>query len=499
MIFTGLVQLDDNHIPQAQMAASYFRSPDGLTYTFYLKPGLHFSDGTPLTSHDVAYSIDRALSPSVAKHSGISLTYLGLLRDAKARTRGKIPSLINDSILTPNDSTVILKVSKQTAYFPSALAYPTSYVVEKSVIDKWGAKWTDHLADNGGQGGAGPFKVKSYVPGQSFVLVPNPRYYGPKPQLQEINQSFYSSPTSNYLAYQADQVDVTAIPPEQYPQLQNNKELRQSDELAIEYIAMNYLIKPFDSIEIRQAFELALDKDTIVNTVWKNEYKPTCHIVPHGMYGYNEHLQCPAGASTAGDGLKAKQLFNDGLREEGLTLATLPSLKISYGSGSPDLEKEITAERQMWKDVLGIDVKAQALDGLSLFSAIFQSVNNPHGLQMWVASWSADYPDPQDWLTLQFGDGPSYNAVNYGNNASTHAQQQKQVQQAMDAADILTNSDARLHAYNQAEQQLVNDVAWLPLYQRRDFCLRKSYVMGFPTASATLPPNDWAKVSIAPH
>ncbi len=153
----------------------------------------------------------------------------------------------------------------------------------------------------------------------------------------------------------------------------------------------------------------------------------------------------------------------------------------------------------MWKDVLGIDVKAQALDGLSLFSAIFQSVNNPHGLQMWVASWSADYPDPQDWLTLQFGDGPSYNAVNYGNNASTHAQQQKQVQQAMDAADILTNSDARLHAYNQAEQQLVNDVAWLPLYQRRDFCLRKSYVMGFPTASATLPPNDWAKVSIAPH
>ncbi len=112
--YSGLIQLDDQLKVRGELASSWDVSTDGLTYTFHLKPNLQFSDGTPLTSADVAYSIDRALSPTISSLSGVSLTYLGLLKDATARTKGTVKSIINDSVLTPDANTVVLKLTKAT-------------------------------------------------------------------------------------------------------------------------------------------------------------------------------------------------------------------------------------------------------------------------------------------------------------------------------------------------------------------------------------------------
>ena len=90
MVFTGLVQLDDDLQVQPQLAQSYDISSDGLTYTFHLRPNLKFSDGQPLTATDVAYSIDRALSPAIANLNGVTLTYLGQLKDAPERVDNNI-------------------------------------------------------------------------------------------------------------------------------------------------------------------------------------------------------------------------------------------------------------------------------------------------------------------------------------------------------------------------------------------------------------------------
>src|SRR5438105_4022394 len=198
MVFTGMVQLNDQLQVAPELASSYDRAADGLSYTFHLRPGLKFSDGTALTSADVAYSIDRALSPHISSLSGVSLTYLGLIKDAPGRTTGKVKTLINDSILTPDANTVVLKLSKATAYFIEALTYPTAFVVEKSVVEKWADKYTDHLSDNGGQGGSGPWKVKSYDHTTGIKFIPNPNYWGPKPQLQEVDQLFYKTAQTTY-------------------------------------------------------------------------------------------------------------------------------------------------------------------------------------------------------------------------------------------------------------------------------------------------------------
>src|ERR1700676_5123048 len=100
MVFNGLVQIDDNLQVQPELAQSWEQTTDGLQWTFHLHSHLTFSDGTPLTSVDVAYSIDRALQP--ATKSGYSLSYLGLIQDADKLYKGQITTIIGDSILTPD-------------------------------------------------------------------------------------------------------------------------------------------------------------------------------------------------------------------------------------------------------------------------------------------------------------------------------------------------------------------------------------------------------------
>src|SRR5260370_18571909 len=294
LVFTGLVQLDDNLKIQPQLAASYDLASDGLTWTFHLRSNLKFSDGTPLTSADVVYSINRALLP--APKSVVGPFYLNLIKDSDKLNAGKIQTIIGDSLLTPDASTVVIIANKKASYFLDALVYSTSYVVEKSVAEQYGINWIDHLADNGGQGGDGPFKVQSWTHGANITFVPNPNYYGPKPQVQKLIYPFYKDTATNFKAYQAGQTDYSlGVPTADLAAARAlpNNQFSLVPQLWINYYTMNYLVKPFDNINIRQAFALAVNKDLIVHSVWKDPLIATNHIVPKGMPRYSPNLTGP--------------------------------------------------------------------------------------------------------------------------------------------------------------------------------------------------------------
>lgn len=503
LVFTGLVSLNVQLNVQPQLAESWTASPDGLTWTFKLKPNLKFSDGSPLTSADVAYSIDRALSPAVFNATGISLTYLGLIKGAAARTTGAVPSIIGTGILTPDPSTVVINVTTKTAYFLEALSYPTSYVVEKSVFDKWGDKVGDHLSDNNGQGGDGPFKLQSYNHNTGLVFIPNPNFENKLPQLKHIQFEFLKDTNTAYLEFQTNQLDESGVPSPSIPQARTlpNKQFHQSPLLAIDYFGLNYLVKPFDNIKIREAMELAINKDVIAQAVWHGLVVPTNHIVPKGMFGYDPNLTGPAGvAATSGNTTKAKQLFAQGMQEEGLTLATFPNINFTYANGSTDLANDITTVIGMWKEVLGItSIHPNAVDATTLFSSIGNTVGNT-SLALWSVNWFADYPDPQDWVSLQFDKGEADNQINYGQNTSSDASDQVALQPQMEAADTDTNPTTREQSYFKIEQQLSNDVAWLPMDQPTSVYVLKPYVIGVvDNAQALTPANDWANIYIAAH
>jgi oligopeptide transport system substrate-binding protein len=508
-VFTGLVQLNDKLEVVDQLASGYTVSADGLTYTFTLKPNLHFSDGAQLTATDVAYSIDRALSPSISSLNGVTLTYLGLIKDSASRASGKIPTLIGDSLIVTDPNTIQIIVSKKTAYFLEALTYPTAYVVEQSVITKWGIKWTDHLSDNNGDGGDGPWKVQSYSHTTGIVLVPNTYYYGKAQTLQRLELDFYKDTNTMYSAYLANQIDNSAVPSADDTQAEaKTKEFREYGSLAIFYLTMNYLYKPFDDIKIRQALSLAVNRDVLAKDIYHNLVTPSCHIVPSGMPGYDTNLKCAGGAATKGDPTLARQLFQQGLTEEGLTTATFPAITLTYPSGSSDTADLITTIIGMWSSVLGINITGHAEDFNQLLTDVNGSVCatpdnlakcQNKGLAMWWLGWIADYPDPQDWTTLQFDKGAPNNAWNYGQNLSAAATEQQAVQTTLEQADADLGSD-RMSLYNQAEQSLVNDVTWLSLYQSDVVGLIKSYVQGVVNnAQGLVPPDDWANIYISAH
>jgi oligopeptide transport system substrate-binding protein len=498
MVFTGLVVLDDHLQVHNDLAASYSLAADGVTWTFKLKPNLKFSDGKPLTSADVAYSLDRALDPNLK--SGVSPLYLGLIKDSDKRYSGAIKTLIGDSILTPDPQTIILIANKKAAYFLQTLTYPTSYVVEKSLIDKYGNNFADHLAE--GSGGEGPFKVSKYIHGREIDFVPNPNFAGPKPLLQKVVMPFYQADDTTYKAYEANQTDQAPVPA---PDLSVAKalpggQLHQVPLLETYFYAMNYLARPFDNIKIRQAFALAINKDEIARDIYKGTVIATNHIIPSGMPGYNPGLTGPLGTkSTSGDPALAKQLFQQGLQEEGLTLATLPSITLTVSSqGATDARNEFATVQQMWKNTLGVNVKINDVDFGQLLDERASTVNNPNGMQMWALYWGADYPDPQDWMTLIFGRGSSKNAFNYGQNNSPANAEQQANQRLMEAADINQNTTQRMQEYNQAEQQLVNDVVWIPRFQNANTLVRKPCVVGMAdNAESLIPPDDWGSIYIS--
>ncbi|GAC1431762.1 MAG: ABC transporter substrate-binding protein [Ktedonobacteraceae bacterium] len=498
MVFNGLVQMDDNLQVQPELAQSWQQSSDGLLWTFHLRSHLTFSDGTLLTSKDVAYSIDRALQPTTK--SAVSFYYLKLIQDADKLSSGQISTLIGDSILTPDAETIIFKLNKKSAYFLYTLTYPCSYVIEKSMIDKYGNEhFTDHLSEGGG---AGPFIVSQYLHKQQINFAPNAYYYNFKPLLREVVFFFMKASNDVYQAYLDGKIDVSSVPPDRVDEARRppNQYLVIPNLFTI-YFAMNFLAKPFDNLYIRQAFALSINREILNNTVYGAKLIPTYHIIPQGMAGYNLNLVGPANVkNTRGDITHASQLLQVGLQQEGWAdVSQIPPIKITYIKGTKS-DELITLAIQMWQSALGVSITPDPVDTKTFLKEENATKNNNQGLQIWLYSWSADYPDAQNWTTLQFGKGAVGNYMNYGQNTTADALQEQTVQQQLEHADLEADAAARLLLYQSAEQQLINQVAWMPLLQATSTIVQKPYVKGIAhNGLGLIPPSDWANIYISEH
>ncbi|MBV9710944.1 MAG: peptide ABC transporter substrate-binding protein [Ktedonobacteraceae bacterium] len=497
MLYNGLVQIGDQGTIINALAASYKVAPDGLTWTFTLRNKLTFSDGTPLTSADVAYSLDRALR--IGSKTAYASYALGLIRNANLLAAGQVKTLIGSSIQAPDPQTVNIVTSKKAAYFPSMLTYPAAYVVEKSMVTRYGNNFINHLSEGGG---SGPWIVSRYIHNQEIDFTPNPNYFGAKPQLRLVARPFYKVDETAYRAYESGTLSYAPVPEDQIQQAKalSNNQFHQDPTLVTAYYTMNYLVKPFDNIKVRQAFSLALNKDQITTNAYNGSVIATNHIVPQGISAYNAKLSAPGGITgTTGNPTLAKKLFDEGLQEDGLTLSTLPPITLTVSTGGlPDAQKEITLETQMWQNTLGITVKVNDEDYTKLLTDSQATTGNKKGLMFWGLGWIGYYPDAQDWLSVQFGQGAPNNNMNYGQNSSADASQQQTTQQLLAQADSNLNATQRLQQYMQAEQQLVNDVTWLPIYQQTLTYVQKPCVVGITSnAFAITPPNDWSKVYIS--
>lgn len=532
MIYTGLVTFTSSLGVRGDAATRWDVSPDGKTYTFHLRSNLKFSDGTPITAADFAYSIDRSLAPDTctvgdaktyavtgacSAGSAPSQVYLAYILGASDRMSGAISTMIANGdnpqygLSVLDQQTLRIRLSAPVSFFLESLTYPTSFLVEKSLVENpkyAGGLWVDNL-DKGGC--SGPFEIKSYGAGKVMTLVPNPYWsdaFGQKLTLTQVVRPVISSEDAEYSAYHAGQYDYTDVPAANYTFARGQADFHSVTSLITDYFGLNFAQQPFSDPavgkEIRQAFDLALNKQFIVDNVEKGGAVPTNHIVPEGMPGFYPGLRNPSADGT--QSLTGNQDAALGLLKKARATCPAPGTfgapdYCAYIMGSSpqpiflfvrnDQQTSISIAElaaASWNQALGVNVQVkQASFNDIVHNLIHSAAQDP--MQMWEIGWIADYPDPQDWLTLQFQTGSPYNSEGISIPS---------LDKLMTNADSEQNPTKRMQMYNQAEQEIVDQVPWIPFQQGKIYWRQREYVHGFGFNSLGLMLDiNWPNVYIA--
>ena len=498
LIFDGLVTLDKDLNVKPWAAKSWTTSTDGLTYTFTLQPNQKFSDGTPVKASDYAWSIDRSANPCFG--SPLS-SYVSTIKDAAAfsgetctndQPVGSVTTLVGSSVI-PDDSanTLTIKLEQPAAYFLAALTYSTSFAVEKSVVSGPGLgkddTWMDNLAKGAtGQGGSGLFYISKWDHQGVLTLKQNPNFWGTKPNFTTVDLKLFTSADTEYSTYQTDQTMayVDNIPPDQRAAAKGQPDYHSGPTLIIGGFAMNWKIPPFDDLNARKAFCLAINRDQLVQSVLKGGDIPSWHIVPNGQPGYNDGLKGMDGAPTTGDQAKAKQYWQAYLAAHGNKAPTIKYATNLASSTNKLIGEALTAT---WNQVLGVNTTIDTTAWKTLLQ-----LENSKQLQLYRWAWAADYPDPQDWTSLLFAVDSPYN----NNNTNIPA-----ADALMKQADSKAAMSDRTPLYNQAEQMLVDQGAWCVLYQYLNFYRVRTWVKGgfVQTAQGSFPLFAWQTGYVANH
>ncbi len=499
MVFPGLLTLDNsgNPVPWAAESMPVYDTA-AHTYTFKIRAGLQWSDGTPIDAHTFAYSLNRSLSPCVKSPVA---SYLYAINDAQAfateicaadgRTvKGAIPSLIGDSLCVPDNQTLVIYLSQNAPYFLDALTYPVAFAQPEQLIDRYGqTAWTSHLTDHGGFGG-NLYKLQTWDHEGDLVLLRNAAFWGAAPELREVDFRVYRSMHDEYTDYLNGLLDVGFAPPDQYNAAKQRSDFHaQPAGLAIRYYQPNWAKAPFDNSDARQAFALALNKYLLANTVWQDAVVATNHIVPQGMYGYNPNLVGPDGTvNLTGNMTMARQLMQKYVNEAcgGKVSACAPMTLVD--SDDPAIIAYDEEAVHMWQQAFpGYPIRMQFMDSNSLLRQI-DSSNVP---QIYGMTKTLDYADPQNVLSLQFAPNSTLNVGSVDIPV---------VSILVGQADQNLDPTTRASQYNQAEQLLVAYGGWIPLSQQKlDYNL-PDYVQGLQlTPFGTLTLATWQQLDLTAH
>jgi ABC-type oligopeptide transport system substrate-binding subunit len=484
--YTSLIQFKEDGSLYPQLAASLPTvSSDGLTYSFTLRPGLKFSNGDPLTADDVAFTLNRVI---VKETKSPVAGYLSLLKNFSKVHSGAMKTAIGDSIVVKDATHIDLVIESKAAYFLQTLTYVTSSVVNKKIVEKYGDQWTEHSGEGAG---AGPFKIESYNHTVGITMVPNPNYYDKQPGIKKLQFLISGTTETGYKSFLSGQYDLTAIPSANLEEAKQRKDYHTAGQLTISYLTMNYNAAPFGDLNVRKAFALAIDKDAIISSIYKNAHVATNHVVPEGMLGYVKDLKGPDGTTNTKSNVEAAKAA--------LTASTfssassMPPIKLTYITGSASADNRAAAMQQMWKTNLGVDVKLEGITRAKMTELLGQTKGNSGPVQMFLDGWVADYPDPQDWLSVFFAEGSDYNNQNYGQNNSPSAAAQQAVQKDLAQADIEQDQTKRLALYAKSEQTIIGEhVGWVPMYQARSHQLRNPKLQGW--SLNPLGVEDWPNI-----
>ncbi len=468
-VFSGLVRLGSNPVNpfEPDLAESWSVLENGTVYEFKLRKDLKFSNGDPVTAQDFKWSFERAAHPDTA--STVAEEFLGDIVGIKEIVEGTATTA--EGIEVVDERTLRLTIDAPKAYFIDKLTYPTAFVLNKSNVESLGRKWTDKPVSTG------PFNLKEYRIGQRIRLERNNNYWGRLAYLDEV--VFNLAGGVSMAMYENDEIDITSVGLADLERVQDPTEDINRDlvevppNFAVSYVGFNMKEPPFDDAAFRQALNHSVDKQLIADQVFSNLVKPAYGIIPPGFPGFSPDIDGLEFDPQLAKDLLAQSAYADPTKRPRIIL-TVPGT-----GGSPGLTTEVVAD--MWRQNLGIEIEIQQVE----WATYIQDLHRGR-LQAWSGlSWQADYPDPQTFIDVLFR---SNSAINYGGYAND------QVDEYVVSAQTEQDATKRVKFYNDAEQIVVSEAAWLPLWWGVDSkALVKPWIKDYVFSSMTIPKfkNVW--------
>jgi oligopeptide transport system substrate-binding protein len=457
LIWSGLVSFDQQLHVTPDLAQSWDISADGTIYTFHLRPDARFHDGRSVTSDDVIYSWERALSPKL--DSNEALTYLNDIVGAKEVRDGKAQHI--SGLRKVDDHTLEVRIDAAKPYFLMKLTYIVSSVVDRQNVES-GVDWYKH------PNGTGPYKLTDWEAGKVKVYTRNDDFYLTPPSIKYVVLLLYQGLSLNL--YETGDIDITSVGGAELARASDatgsmHKDLINGVGMCTNYLSLDVNQAPFDDPKVRQAFAMSIDKNEYLQVALQGDGLIANGLYPPSLPGYNASLQ-----GLGFDPDKAKQLLAESRYG---SAANLPIVVFTTGGYGDYIPPGLSALVDMWNKNLGVNVHIDNIDPDVYIDEIYAG---RHG-QLFQSGWCADYPDPENFADALFHTGATQNASNYSN---------PQVDALLEKARVEKDVATRMQMYQQAEQMIVTDAPAVFLTNPLVHTLVKPYVKGYVFAPVNI-------------
>ena len=443
-VMEGLLSFDSNMKVVPELAQSWKVSADGKTYTFKLRKNVKWSDGVPLKARDFVYSWKRLLSPATAA------SYAYLLYDvvnAEAYSKGKLKDFGSVGVKAPDDSTLVVKLSHPVAYWIYLPTFWVTFPLREDIVAKYGESW----ASPGKMVTVGPFNLAEHVVESKIVLKTNPNYYGVRGNIENVVCLIIQDDSTALTLYESGKLDfLTDISTLDLKRLAGRPDLRTFPYFKTGYIGFVVSKPPMDNVKLRRAIAMAIDKARF-GEIMHGGQEPATSWVPPRMLAHS------ANSGLSYDPAKAKEE----LKASGVDVSKPIEMTLPNFDKSLILSQFIQGEL---KKNLNLTLNLQPYDHKTFRAQVAMKA-----YPIFLLSWSGDYPDPDDFMSVFLGEA--------GNNR-TGWKDEKYDEMVLSARGSQDNK-SRERSYLDAQKILLEDDAVvIPLYYEPNMALVRSRVQG---------------------
>lgn len=456
-LFEALIIYDDKGNLSPGVAERW-ETKDNQNYTFYLRKNAKWSDGTPVTAHDFVFGFQRSIDPQTGGEYANYFEQMNVKNSSLILTGKKSPSTLGVQAL--DDFTLKITLESPLSYVPSMLTHQVTLPLPKHVVQKYGDKWTraENMVSNGA------FKLKKWVVNERIEAVKNPHYWGAKDVvLEQVNFLPLSPGNPEMNRYLAGDLDMTyEMPSERFTELAKKypSEIHASPMIASYYYLLNFKKPPLNDVRVRRALALSIDRDIIAKKVAGRGEQPLYTLMPPNIADMTPKNPDWAQETQAKRLQEAKRL----LAEAGFGPDNPLRFSLLYNTSELH-KKNALAIASMWQQSLGIKI--------SLINKEWKTYLDDRregNFEIARAGWYGDYNEPSTMLNLFF----STNPMNQGHYMS------KRFDQLMLNSIKEVNTQKRADIYQQALDQLNEDMPFIPIYQYSSARMVKPYVGGYP-------------------